>query len=173
MDLRGKAGIITGASSGIGEAIAKELGGDGMNLIVTARRSERLQRLASQLGGAVAIPGDITKEDLPEKLIEKALQTFGRCDVVINNAGLWEGGKIEDIDIERVCRMVRVNVEAAFRVMYTAVKYFRSVNQGHLLSISSVAGTNSSGLLQGLMLGPSAPWKPCPKHCEWSWPEQK
>jgi NADP-dependent 3-hydroxy acid dehydrogenase YdfG len=141
LDLQGKTAIVTGASSGIGEAVAKELSNAGMNLIITARRNDRIQRLASTLDQTVAIPGDITHPDLSGKLIERALQAFGRCDVVVNNAGIWEAGKIEEINIERVCQMVRVNVEAAFRVMYTAVKYFRSVNQGYLIVISSVAGT--------------------------------
>ena len=82
-----------------------------------------------------------------------ALNTFGRCDVVINNAGIWEGGTIEEIDIDRVCQMVRVNVEASFRMAYTALKYFRSVNRGHLINTSSVAGTKLIRMTSGAYAG--------------------
>lgn len=153
MELQGKTAIVTGASSGIGEAIAKELRSAGMNLIITARRSDRIQLLASRLGQTFAVPGDITQQNLPGTLIERAIQAFGRCDVVVNNAGMWEADKIEEIDIERVCQMVRVNVEAAFRVMYTALKYFRSVNRGYLIVISSVAGTKLVRATSGAYAG--------------------
>ena len=74
-------------------------------------------------------------------LITRAYQAFGQCDVVVNNAGIIEVGTIENIDIDRVCEMMRVNVEAAVRVAYTAVRRFKSQHSGCLINISSVLGT--------------------------------
>jgi len=138
--LAGQGAIVTGASSGIGEAIARELAALGAKVLVTARRQERLTALAREVGG-YALAADITEPQIPEQLVATACREFGRCDVVVNDAGIIEVGTIEAIDIERVCRMVRINVEAAFRVAYTAVRHFRSQGTGHLVNVSSVMGT--------------------------------
>lgn len=69
------------------------------------------------------------------------MNVFGRCDIVVNNAGVIEVGPIASIDTDKVCEMVRVNVEAAFRVAYTFIKHFVSTGEGHLINISSVLGT--------------------------------
>jgi NADP-dependent 3-hydroxy acid dehydrogenase YdfG len=141
MDLRGKVAIITGASSGIGVAVAKNLNEADMKLVVTARREERLRRLSESLQECVVIPGDITDPDLSERLLEAAKASFGACDVVVNNAGFIQVAAIEDIDIDRICNMVRVNVEAAYRMAYVALKHFKKVGCGHLINTSSVLGT--------------------------------
>lgn len=141
MSLEKQVAIITGASSGIGAAVARNLHAAGMKLILTARRENRLQALTSELPNAIALPGDITNPLLPPQLIDKALEQFGRCDVVFNNAGAIAVGSIEEIAVEQVCQMVRVNVEAAFRVAYVSLKHFRTVGKGHLVNTSSVLGT--------------------------------
>ena len=81
------------------------------------------------------------KADLPRKLVETAVGAFGRCDVVLNNAGTIEVGPIQTIDIDKVCVMVRVNVEAAYRVAYTFIRHFQAQGKGHLINLSSVMGT--------------------------------
>ena len=91
--------------------------------------------------GSVGLAGDITDPAMPQRLIDMALEHTGRCDVVLNNAGQMAGGTYDTIDIEAACAMVRVNVEAAYRMIYTALRHFRSVGQGHLISTSSVLGT--------------------------------
>lgn len=141
MELKGKVALITGASSGIGKAVAENLNQAGMKLVLTARREDRLCALKEKLENAVIVPGDITDPELPEDLLRSAHSAFGRCDVVFNNAGLLETGPIEQVDIERVCRMVRVNVEAAFRMAYVALRHFKSVGSGHLINTSSLVGT--------------------------------
>lgn len=136
----GKVAVITGASGGIGLATARELRAHGMRLVLTARSAERLAELQEELGATVLV-GDITSPELPQALLDLALSTYGRCDVVLNNAGTIEVGPVGSIDIERVCTMVRTNVEAAYRVAYTFMKHFVAKNDGHLVNLSSVLGT--------------------------------
>jgi NADP-dependent 3-hydroxy acid dehydrogenase YdfG len=141
MILSDSVAVVTGASSGIGAAVAADLDKAGVRLVLTARRKDRLQELAARCKEAVIISGDVLTPELPQQLIDAALERFGRCDVFLNNAGIIEVGKIETIDVERVCRMVRVNVEAAFRMAYVAIRHFVAVGQGHLINTSSLLGT--------------------------------
>ena len=138
--LAGQVAVVTGASSGIGLAVAKELHALGLRLVLTARSEERLSPICSELQ-AQALVADITDATVPQRLLATALERFGRCDVVINNAGSIEVGPIESIDVDKVCSMVRVNVEAAFRVAYTFIKHFAKQGRGHLINVSSVMGT--------------------------------
>jgi NADP-dependent 3-hydroxy acid dehydrogenase YdfG len=121
MDLRQQVVLITGASSGIGYASALAFGAAGARLVLTGRRHDRLAELAERVPDTTWLAGDIADPELPETLLQRALDTFGRLDVAVNNAGLNHDGRIEDIDIEAVCRMVRVNVEAHYRVAYTVL----------------------------------------------------
>jgi NADP-dependent 3-hydroxy acid dehydrogenase YdfG len=141
MALKDQVVIITGASSGIGTAVARNLNEAGMKLVITARRADRLQQLSKELRDTIVLAGDMLDPAMPTKLIEKAVSAFGRCDVVFNNAGVIEVGTIETVDVERICQMVRINVEAAFRMAYVALKYFRSAGAGHLVNTSSILGT--------------------------------
>jgi NADP-dependent 3-hydroxy acid dehydrogenase YdfG len=138
--LSGKVAVITGAGSGIGLAVAKELHSRGMRLVLNGRTETRLAQVKQELS-AIAMAGDISEPSLPKKLLDLALSSYGRCDVVLNNAGIMEAGSIESIDIDKVCAMVRVNVEGAFRVAYTFVRHFKALGSGHLVNISSVLGT--------------------------------
>jgi NADP-dependent 3-hydroxy acid dehydrogenase YdfG len=140
MDLKNKVAIVTGASSGIGAAIARNLHAARMKLLITARRAARLEELAAELPGTVFLAGDIADRAMPKALLDIALEKFGRLDVVCNNAGFVENGTIETIDVERMCEMVRVNVEAAFRMAYLTLRHFKKQNSGHLVNTSSILG---------------------------------
>ncbi len=140
-DLTGKVAVITGASSGIGAASARRLRAEGMRLVVTARREERLQALAKDLGETEVVAGDICDPALAPALVQRALARFGRCDVVMNNAGTLAVGPVESLDIDKVCQMVRVNVEAAYRVAFEAMKHFKAAGRGDLVNLSSIVGT--------------------------------
>ena len=139
--LQDQVAIITGSSSGIGAGVATELRSAGMKLVLTARRTERLEELAAELGECEVVAADIADEATPQLLIDRALERFGRLDVVFNSAGVMFAGTIEDIDIEQMCRMVRINSEAATRMAYTALKHFKHVGAGHLVNVSSILGT--------------------------------
>lgn len=132
--------IITGASSGIGEATARLLTDAGMKCVLTARSAEKLEALAGRLQNAVFCAGDMTDPKLPGRLVETALDAFGRLDAVFNNAGVMHIGAVEEVDIEAVCHMIRLNYEALVRMSYKALRYFKTQGSGFLVNTSSFAG---------------------------------
>ncbi|MEX0776247.1 MAG: SDR family oxidoreductase [Phycisphaeraceae bacterium] len=141
MQLKDKVAIITGASSGIGWATAKELSAAGMKLVLTARRAKQLEALEKELAGpCVAVDGDITDPQLPAVLLDTAQQRFGQVDVVFNNAGVMNIGTVDDADVEALASMIRTNVEAATRVAYAALRVFKKQGHGDLVNTSSVLG---------------------------------
>ena len=143
MELKDAAAVITGATSGIGAAVARNLREAGVRCVIAGRREEKLKALASELGQTEAVAGDIAHPEMPERLMQTALDAFGRCNIVVNNAGLISSGDISSIDIDSVCEMVRVNVEAAFRMTYVALRHFKQTGSGYLINTSSVLGTKT------------------------------
>jgi NADP-dependent 3-hydroxy acid dehydrogenase YdfG len=141
MDLNGKVVVITGASGGIGEAIARDLHAAGSKLVLTARSAGTLKRLCDALGDSVFVAGEITDESLPKQLLDLAMERFGRIDILVNNAGVMSIGSIEETDIEKVCAMARINFEAVVRFAYTFLKPFKAQKSGYVINTSSVAGT--------------------------------
>lgn len=140
----GRVAVITGATGGVGAAVAKALSKAGYSLVLTAPSMEKLSGLAAQLRGpSTVIEGNLGDESLPETLLYAALDRFGRCDVCLNNGALFEAGIIETVDIERLSSMVRVNVEGSIRVAYLFLKHFVSEGGGHLVNVSSVVGSGS------------------------------
>ena len=138
--LQGKVAVITGSTSGMGKALAEAFAENGVRLVLHGRDEQKLVQLAGKTSASYVL-GDITEPAIPQQLLDMALKQYGRCDIVINSAGLLENGTIEAIDIEKVCTMVRVNVEAAFRVAYTFAKHFKANDAGDMVNISSVMGT--------------------------------
>lgn len=138
--ISGKVAVITGASSGIGKATAIALYKEGVKCIVTARRDDRLTGLLNEID-AIKITGDIAGPEMPSRLLQTALEKHNRCDIFINNAGTLHVGAIEDVDIDKLASMARVNVEAAYRSIYVFLKHFKKAGQGHIINISSVLGT--------------------------------
>jgi NADP-dependent 3-hydroxy acid dehydrogenase YdfG len=142
-DLTAKVAVITGASSGIGAASARHLRELGMRLVLVARRAERLEALVDELGSehAIGLPGDVTDPALATTALARAAEVFGRCDAVLNNAGAFAVGPVEQLDAERVCALARTNVEAAYRVAFEAVRFFKAHGGGDLVNLSSISGT--------------------------------
>lgn len=159
MTLKDQVAIITGASSGIGGGVARELDRAGMMLVLNGRRGSRLKQLAGELTNAAAVTGDLTDDATPALLVETALARFGRLDVVFNNAGIMDTADIESADIDRLCANVRVNFEAAVRMAYTALKHFKENGSGHLVTTSSILGTKvrpTAGVYAGSKYGVEA-----------------
>ncbi len=138
-ELEGKVAVITGAGSGIGLATAQRFRAAGAKLVVNGRRANKLDRLDD--GDDVRkIAGDVLDPELAGQLLRCAIDEFGGCDIAFNNAGVMTAGTAVDIDIDKVCEMVRINVEGAYRFAYTFVKYFVERGAGHLINTSSVLG---------------------------------
>lgn len=139
-ELTGQVAVVTGATSGIGLATARELHTQGMRLVLSGRSAARLAPVGAELD-APMIPGDLSESATVTRLLEAAVSEYGRCDAVLNGAGTIEVGPIAAIDIDKLCAMARVNVEASYRVAYTFLQYFVDRNVGHLINVSSVLGT--------------------------------
>jgi len=113
-----------------------------MKLVISARRAAALQELVDQLDGrAVAVPGDIDDEHMPQKLIDTAVERFGRLDVVFNNAGIMNIGGIDKIAVDDMVKMIHVNVEAMTRLAYLALRHLKAQGSGYLINTSSILGT--------------------------------
>lgn len=140
--LTGKVVVITGASSGLGEAAARKLSALGAKLVLGARRIERLAALARELspGECAVLPTDVTQADQVRRLVDHAVQLYGRIDVIINNAGLMpqsplERGKIDDWD-----RMIDVNIKGTLYGIAAALPHMKQQMGGHIINVASVAG---------------------------------
>lgn len=137
--LRGRVAVITGASSGIGEAIAHELAAAGMLLVVTARRADRLEALRARLPVPCAtLAADIADPATPAALLARALQAHGRVDVLVNNAGRVVAGPLETVDLDALATMARVNFDAVVRASYTFARHFKPQGSGAIVNVSSV-----------------------------------
>jgi NADP-dependent 3-hydroxy acid dehydrogenase YdfG len=140
--IEGKVVVITGASSGLGEAAARHLAGQGAKLVLGARRLDRLQQLARDLalGDKAAVETDVVKRDQVKRLVDTAVKTHGRIDVIINNAGLMphsllERGKVDDWE-----RMIDVNIKGVLYGIDAALPHMKAQKSGHVINVSSVAG---------------------------------
>ena len=148
--LDGTVALVTGASSGIGEATARVLAGHGASVAVVARRKDRLEELADQLGrGGVrvlTIQADITDQDLAVAAVEETVTEFGRLDTVVNNAGVMLLGPILDAPTDEWDRMIAINLRALLYVTHAAVPHLLAAAQdsprrvADLVNISSIAG---------------------------------
>ena len=139
--LVGKTAIVTGASSGIGAATARLLGGNGCNVVLAARRKDRLHTLAKELGGnTIAIPTDITDSESAAALVARTIERFGTVDVLVNNAGLGLYAPIAEGNPADWRRMFDVNVLGALYVTRAAVRHMLERGSGDIVFISSAAG---------------------------------
>jgi NADP-dependent 3-hydroxy acid dehydrogenase YdfG len=142
--LAGKTAVVTGASSGIGEATVRALVAEGATVVAGARRKERLEELVeevTQVGGKmVGVECDITDEKQAQDLVRRAVEEFGRVDVLVNNAGIMLLSKIERGLSDEWRRMFDVNVIGLLYATHAAIGYMKEQGSGHIVNISSVAG---------------------------------
>jgi NADP-dependent 3-hydroxy acid dehydrogenase YdfG len=143
-NIEGKVIVITGASSGLGEAAARLLSAQGANVVLGARRQERIQALASELtrngGKAIAITTDVVHSEQVKHLVNRAVETFGCIDVMINNAGLMPQSPLERLRIDEWDRMIDVNIKGVLYGIAAALPHMKQQKSGHIISVSSVAG---------------------------------
>ena len=136
--------VITGASSGLGEATARLLSEQGASVVLGARRVDRLQALARELTGrggkAIAVETDVTDRGQVQRLVESAVQAHGRIDVMINNAGLMPQAPLERFQIDEWDRMIDVNIKGVLYGIAAALPHMQRQKSGHFVNVSSVAG---------------------------------
>ncbi|CAE6965924.1 MULTISPECIES: SDR family oxidoreductase [Pseudomonas] len=143
-NISGKVVVITGASSGLGEASARHLSKLGAKVVLAARRKERLEQLVGELvaagGEAVAYQTDVTRADEVKALIQGAVDTYGRVDVLVNNAGLMAIAPMSDLRTDEWDRMIDINIKGVLYGIAAALPVFQQQNAGHFINIASVAG---------------------------------
>ena len=148
--LEGTVALVTGASSGIGEATARTLADEGAAVALVARRRDRLEQLAGEIGArggrAVVVEADITSAEAAREAVERTVRELGRLDVLINNAGVMLLGPIVDAPVEEWERMVDINLRGLLHTTHAALPYLlRAAEQeprrvADIVNVSSVAG---------------------------------
>jgi NAD(P)-dependent dehydrogenase (short-subunit alcohol dehydrogenase family) len=135
-ELSGKIALVTGATSGIGMAIARELAASGAQLMLTGRNQTAGEALAAELGGRF-LAGDIIDPALPDRLIVESLTAFGGLDILVNNAGITHRGSILQTSDDEWSRVMDVNVTALMRCSRAALKHMVAVSRGNIVNIAS------------------------------------
>lgn len=143
-NIAGKVVVITGASSGLGEAAARLLVAQGAAVALGARRTERIVALAEELnahgGRALAVTTDVTDRAQVKALVDAAAAAYGRLDVMINNAGLMPHSPLERLKVAEWEQMVDVNLKGVLWGIAAALPYMMEQRAGHIINVSSVAG---------------------------------
>jgi ketoreductase RED2 len=149
MSLAGRAVIVTGSSSGIGEAIARRLSGLGAGIVVnSASSAEAGQRIAAELGDAVYVQGDIGDPATATALVTAAQQRWGRLDGLVNNAAVTVDVPLDDlgsVTVDHWDKVLRTNVVGTFIVSQAALPLLRSADDGWIVNITSLAGIRQTG----------------------------
>jgi len=137
MDLTGRVVIVTGASSGIGEATARLLHKAGAVPVLAARRADRLATLGTELAGALAVPTDMTDPAQVQALVGAAVDRYGRVDGLVNNAGASFHGRVEEVDLAAYSRLLQLNVVGVVAAIQAVVPVMRGQGGGRIVNVSS------------------------------------
>ncbi len=142
--IAGKVVLITGASSGLGESTAEVLARRGAKLVLVARRADKLSALVARIreagGDAVFQVADVTQSADLQQAVALAVQTYGRLDVMVNNAGFMAIAPISELRVDEWDRMIDINIKGVLYGIAAALPVFTSQQSGHFINISSVAG---------------------------------
>ncbi|HCZ8925541.1 TPA: SDR family oxidoreductase [Staphylococcus aureus] len=140
--LTDKVALVTGAGSGIGEAIATLLHEEGAKVVLAGRNKDKLQNVANQLAqdSVKVLPTDVTKKEEVDELIKIAQQTFGGLDIVINSAGQMLSSKITDYQVDEWDSMIDVNIKGTLYTAQAALPTMLEQSSGHLINIASISG---------------------------------
>ena len=144
-DLTGMTALVTGASGGIGSAICHALAAQGARLAVSGSNVEKLEAFRASLGGDhVAIPCNLSEKDSVEALVPAALEQLGKIDILVNNAGVTRDNLVMRMKDEEWNDVIRINLEAAFRLIRAAAKPMMKARFGRIITITSVVGTTGN-----------------------------
>ena len=144
-DLTGMTALVTGASGGIGSAIAKALAAQGARLAVSGSNAEKLEAFRDELGGDhVALACNLSDAAAVDALVPSAVEALGKLDILVNNAGVTRDNLAMRMKDEEWDQVIRVNLEAAFRLMRAAAKPMMKARFGRMISITSVVGATGN-----------------------------
>jgi NADP-dependent 3-hydroxy acid dehydrogenase YdfG len=140
--IEGKVVVITGASSGLGEAAARRLAKDGAKVVLGARRLDRLEKLAGELklDPRAVVETDVSRADDVKRLVERAIALHGRIDVLINNAGIMPQSTLDRLKVADWERMIDVNIKGVLYGIAAALPAMKAQKSGHIINVASVAG---------------------------------
>ena len=141
--LAGKVTIITGAGTGIGKGIARAFAGEGAQLVLASRNAPRLDdtraQLESQGAKVLVVPTDVTDEGQVHRLFEETLKAFSRVDVLVNNAGRFDGGPLEELSLETWQKVLSVNLTGPFLCSREAMRIMKRQGGGRIINIGSIS----------------------------------
>lgn len=137
--VEGKVAVVTGASAGIGEAIARDLAARGANVLLVARRAQRLEAIVAEIGSnAAALAIDVASPDAASRMLDEAVARFGRADILVNNAGVFRVGPLDAFDLDGLGGMIALNYEVAVRASYVFARAMKAQGGGAIVNISSI-----------------------------------
>ncbi len=143
-NIAGKVVVVTGASSGLGEATARHLAAKGARLVLAARRVDRLQALVAEItaagGQAIAVQTDVTVKADADRMIAAGIEAFSRVDVLVNNAGLMAIAPMSAVKTDEWDRMIDINIKGLLYGVAAALPVFEAQGSGQFVNISSIAG---------------------------------
>lgn len=144
-DLGGMTALVTGASGGIGSAIAKALAEQGARVALSGTREDALQAVAAEIGGdPIVLPTNLSDGAAVDALVPRAVERFGRLDIMVNNAGVTRDNLAMRMKDEEWSDVIRINLEAAFRLARAALKPMMRARHGRIISITSVVGVTGN-----------------------------
>jgi len=146
-DFFGRVAIVTGAVRGLGRAAAERLYERGASVAVNARHAERAEALAASLGArALAVPGDVAAKGVPEEIVSRTVERFGRIDILVNNAAFARSTRFPDLSAEEWRDAIEVNLTAPFLLTKAVLPQMKKQSYGRIINVSSSAGRTVSTL---------------------------
>ncbi|KWH26319.1 SDR family oxidoreductase [Burkholderia multivorans] len=143
-NVQGKVVVITGASSGLGEATARMLAENGARVALGARRGQRIQSLADELNihtrCAIAVRTDVADRTQVQHLVDRAIEEFGRVDVIVNNAGVMPLSRLEELDVAGWNEMIDINLKGVLHGIAAVLPHMKARQHGHIINVASTAG---------------------------------
>ncbi len=141
---KGQVVVVTGGGRGIGRATALEFAAEGATVVLAGRRMDALRTTAAEAadagGKAMVVRCDVVIEDQLQALVDRTIKKYGKIDVLVNNAGVVTGGRLDEIDPDDVRRMTDVNIWAPIRLTQMTLPHMRAAGRGTIVNISSLAG---------------------------------
>lgn len=141
--LDGKVALVTGGNKGIGKGIARALAAEGASLVLTARGADELQRIAAELAGqgtaVLAVPADLADERQVQEVFRRTLERFGQLDLLVNNAGAFDGGPLDELAAEVWDKVLAINLRAPFLCTREAMRIMKRQHGGRILNVGSIS----------------------------------